>query len=1389
MKGVCLTPVRIRYTILLAALFAASYTPIAFGQPGAAWRFWNTADGFVESYTSSAALSPDGAVWLKHGSSGPVERMDGYFAPRFPDPGKLGTLAGSPGGAVWMWGGDELKRFHNGAWAGWKIDQVSEFGPEHSTFNLSWDAVSRASPALAGTISIVGRDSDHALILLPDRVLEFDANRGSAQPILWLRQTGLRLFVAMVRGSDGGVIVSGRGGWGRLSPALPGRDAGGAWSWTRLPQPPEPWVEFDFPLEIPGENLFLTGVSEGETAEALTFDGKAWKALYRGQGRIVRAFPGVDGTVWVQDGNNLVELAGGRRLPANKTGVLSGIVLSISPESSGRFWVVTSEGAARAAPALWRTPPDSPPVDDVVNSIAEDRHGNVWFLDAHSLIRFDNSSWKSWPLPKGETAWAIFTDGLQALPDGRIVVRVTADHLLVFDPARDRFNTVPYPPSKVIRMITGGPGGLVLAEALDTVTRSVSLDLFDGGGFRPFASPEQLGRKNELRSVVLSPQGDIYLGGVSSFGVSHQGSFRALGARDGFTDPGAFSIFRDHSGRIYAGGRDSLFESEGSKWRVIQTGLDRVRQVLRSRDGTLWVASGTGVHRWRNGIWLTNGEEEGLPSGVAYNVFEDSRGRIWAGTTRGLSLFHPEADPDPPVVQMEDDQNPREAPPGGKIRLAFTGVDKWKLTPVSRLLFSWRLDGGRWSAFAPRSSVSFDRLGPGAHRIEVRGMDRNGNISLDPAAHQFSVLVPWYATTGFQVLAALALVLIVFFFTIALMSYRHRGRLIDALNQRNKLERQRQKILQMIANRRPLPEILATVTRSVAEHCAGGTCLLVIDHDVERVDGYEIHCTPQAPEGFLERVRTPGSPSWKRPRNREEWRNCIQSAVEGYFAPEFQVLPVSPPEGDSSSILAVLYSGEPEISDSRKWLLEIFANLAAAAIENSRLYRELAYQARHDALTGLPNRAAFEEELSYMVGSSGPGDEFAVLYLDLDRFKEVNDTLGHRVGDFLLRQVALRLSGELKSAGRLFRIGGDEFIILAPATEGRRGIERLASNLLRSLDPPVLTGGNELYASASIGVSFFRADGETSSVLQKNADIAMYRAKAKGRNGFELFTSQTSESGADQSLEQTLRFAEAEGRFQLKYQPRFTPSGRVKGFEAMLQLLHPKRGPVDAHEFVPVAEESGLIVPIGHWVLREICHQLAEWKAEGLGEISVAVNISPLEIVRTSYAAEVEAILAETGVPPRMIRIELTESTLIANLAECAKQMSRLRALGIGLSLDDFGVGYSPVSWLQALPVDALKVDLAPPLLDAVAAMGRSLGLALIVKHIGTPDRLSAASTLLNEENGVLQGDLLSAPLAASEARRLLEPEMAGFAYLEQTEPHTDSSLSIASEHCSVVTP
>ena len=1354
-------PVSIR-TLSRCCVAGLFLIPGCVGQTYSPWRSWDSADGFPESYTSSAASAPDGGLWVKHGDTRGIELLDGYSVKPYPEPGGHGSIECAPDGTLWMWSGDLLKRLTNSPagpprWDSFRVDEVTGFGALRSTSSESWEISSATRPYFRSIVSVVAIDSDHALIMLPDRVLAFDAVRSSARSVVVLPQTGLSRFLNLRAARDGSVWLTGSGGVGRL---LRGAGSEPAWQWEALPRPPAQWIDFSELFEGQGSSLYITGASATQEKAALGFDGHRWKEIYATDSATLRVWPGHGGSVWVQDANRVVELAGGEMNVAEKTGVLSGIVLTINAQNSERFWVGSSQGLALRTTPLWSTPAGAPHIDDVVNAISEDHAGNLWFLSAHDLIRYDNSTWAAYPLPRGETAWSIFTEGPGILPDGRLVILTTTPHWLVFDPRLHTFQVQEHPQKRTLRLfIQAADGGLIGETYPAGSSTGMTLESFDGHEFRPFLGP---GHLNDLRNLHVRPNGDIWAGGTLFFGVYRNSQMQQIGSDKGYEDPGAFYIHEDVTGLLTIGGQYGLYQNDGDKWRRLRTGLDRVRNIIRARDGSLWIATGTGIHRYRDGNWVTNGLEEGMPSSVAYKVFEDSRGRIWAGTTRGLSLFNPLADTDPPIAILAEEQNAREAPPGGKIRFQFSGEDKWKMTLPGRLLFSWQTDGSGWSPFATENFAAYNKLSAGPHRFEVRAMDRNGNISLRPASHAFSVLLPWYATKGFLALAAGAGAVIFLLLTLAVQSYRKRGDLIRKLNRTNRLEHDRQSILEMIARREPLPQILQQVVDCIAENCPGSVCTLVLNHETIR----GVFSQPPLPPNLL--------PSFEEltvaPCLQENWWLGISSISRECFPGPCQVVPLGA-GGRETPGAVVLLSVEPA-SERRRGLPETFASIAAAAIENVGLYERLAHQARHDVLTGLPNRFSFDDRLQTAVArAADEGRSLSVLYLDLDRFKKINDSMGHRVGDLFLTQVARRLSQALNGEAVLARIGGDEFTVLLEKDVDKTSVERTASAMLESLRSPIQIEGQDLFASASIGASFFPDDGVTPVALQKHADIAMYRAKARGKNCLEFFSAELgSFTDAAIGVEQILRRALEECHFELHYQPQFTRAGAIwRDSRRCCGWTIRAVAPSVPTEFIPVAEESGLIAPIGAWVLREACSQLRQWLDESLPATRMAVNISALEVTCDSFADNVAALLAEKQIDPAMLELELTESAIIRNPAESTRQMTKLRSIGIRLAIDDFGTGYSSFANLQNLPLDTLKIDRSfllgtagsaesAQLMRTMVDLGHNLGLRVVAEGVET----EAQVAIVRESRcDVVQGYRFGRPQPALLARSFLVAEPA----------------------------
>jgi diguanylate cyclase (GGDEF)-like protein len=454
------------------------------------------------------------------------------------------------------------------------------------------------------------------------------------------------------------------------------------------------------------------------------------------------------------------------------------------------------------------------------------------------------------------------------------------------------------------------------------------------------------------------------------------------------------------------------------------------------------------------------------------------------------------------------------------------------------------------------------------------------------------------------------------------------------------------------------------------------------------------------------------------------------------------------------------------ISESRR--------LAAIAIEQRQQTDKLAHQAQRDALTGLPNRALFEDRLHVALDQAGrEGWLAAVLFVDLDRFKEVNDTAGHSVGDSLLQQVAGRLESCVRRTDTVARWGGDEFTLLLTGLRDQQYVVTVAQKLLDALRAPFHIDSHELSVTASIGVAVYPKDGKDASTLQGNADVAMYRAKGRGKNRLHLFLPETDIRTLEPvEIENGLLQALENGDLQLRYQPQVGLDGGITGLEALLFWNHPELGFISPTQFIPVAEECGLIVPIGSWVLKQACSQAAEWRRAGLPPVKVSVNVSATQFTRAGFADAVAGILEETGFDAGSLELELTESVVMNNIEECNRQMRRLRSLGVGIAIDDFGTGYSSLSHLRNLPIDTIKIDQsflvgldtepnAMPLLKTIVALAHSLGLRAVAEGVETERQLEALRQVGCDR---AQGYLTGEPMPSDGVSRLLTRSRAFFA-------------------------
>ncbi|UKO99527.1 EAL domain-containing protein [Nostoc sp. UHCC 0870] len=467
------------------------------------------------------------------------------------------------------------------------------------------------------------------------------------------------------------------------------------------------------------------------------------------------------------------------------------------------------------------------------------------------------------------------------------------------------------------------------------------------------------------------------------------------------------------------------------------------------------------------------------------------------------------------------------------------------------------------------------------------------------------------------------------------------------------------------------------------------------------------------------------------------------------------------------------YLGLADCTQERIWskheestLLTMAASISGAW-HRQQVEEKIRYQALHDLLTGLPNRLLFDQLLAKALANATRSSEsLAVMFLDLDRFKMINDTLGHTLGDRLLQSVAQRLELSLRSGDTVARWGGDEFTILLPRINYLEEVTQVAWRILKSFESVFYLEGHELYVSASLGIALLDEHSSDAEKLIQHADAALYHAKDEGRNNYQYYTTSLSSKTPDLlNLEKNLRYALERQEFIVYYQPQVNiHNNKITGMEALLRWQHPEMGVVAPSVFIPLAEESGLIIPLGEWVLRTACLQNRAWQDAGLPALTIAVNLSPKQFHQPKLVEIIAQILAETGLEARFLELEITESTAIEDIDFTKKVLYELEKMGVHLSIDDFGTGHSSLSRLQLLPLHNLKIDSSfirelttdtrvAHIVKAIVTLGRSLGLKLTAEGVEKQEELDFLKSINCED---VQGFFFHRPLSADKATELL---------------------------------
>ncbi|MEH2120834.1 EAL domain-containing protein [Nostoc sp.] len=468
------------------------------------------------------------------------------------------------------------------------------------------------------------------------------------------------------------------------------------------------------------------------------------------------------------------------------------------------------------------------------------------------------------------------------------------------------------------------------------------------------------------------------------------------------------------------------------------------------------------------------------------------------------------------------------------------------------------------------------------------------------------------------------------------------------------------------------------------------------------------------------------------------------------------------------------YLGLADCTFERHWsrheestLLTMAASIISTQ-QRQQVEEKIRYQALHDLLTGLPNRLLFNELLGKTLpNATRNGESLAVIFLDLDRFKVINDTLGHTLGDQLLQSVTQRLKDLLRGGDTIARWGGDEFTILLPRVNDIEEVNQVAQRILQALEDAFHLQGHELYVTASLGIALLDDNSPDAETLIQHADAALYYAKDKGRNNYQFYSVSLSAKNPELlTLEKSLRYALERKEFTVYYQPRVNIiTGEITGMEALLRWQHPEMGLVAPSVFIPLAEESGLIVPIGEWVLRTACSQNKTWQDAGLPPMMIAVNLSLKQFHQPKLVETIAEVLKQTGLEARFLELEITETTAIENLNFTRTVLQNLQQMGIYISIDDFGTGHSSLSRLQLLPLHNLKIDKSfiqdltqdvkvAHIIKAIVSLGHSLGLKLTAEGVEKEEELEFLKSINCEE---VQGFLLYRPLSAKIATEILE--------------------------------
>lgn len=762
---------------LVAAILASAET--GWGQKASNWRIYKLADGLPESACLAITVSAQERVLVRHLDLPLFSELDGYSIVVKPamDIGKS-RIYQSPGGQFWAAAPEGLREFKDGNWLLHPVPEIA----------------SQPHPSrVLDPVPLYAVKQGLVIFLLPNLVGELNSenpDRPQSRILRRAEQSGLGAFSAMTSAGDGGLWVVGKRGAAKIPGPL--RNLRPETEWTEYLLPERLHVQdLEGPHPLPrSEQSEDPGVGFSAVAESTTdqrnvlvsFDGQNWAVEPLPAAKPRQVWIGPDNSRWAMTISALYEWDQGatNELSENEE-VSARQYFDVATDPSGRFWLATSDGLARYAPLPWRTPPRLRKLNSPVRSLTGDAEGRVWFINANRVHSLQNGEVESYALPSG-SAEVLQPRKLYCLKNSTVILEAedqdssASPRFFRLTPGQKGFTATPSSisnrPLRALGLL--GDGSLCLYEANTNGAQSGAyLERFDGQELEATQiplPPATVGAN--LRALLSTQNGDLWLSGDLGSACYHERKWLTFTSTDKTTPEGAVGFVELPDARIWCADRDQVWEFDGRNWASVRRGFDQVNGLLRARDGSIWVACNSGLHRFFQGIWLENSVEEGLPSATTRELYEDARGGLWAATTHGLSLYHPQADRDPPKLSI------RQLPDLGQsstdsrtIDLAFIGLDKWKYTPRDRLLFSYRLDDKEWSPYQEMNHIPLSDLTAGKHYFQVRAVDRNGNLS-KPEQLEFAIVLPWYKETRLVLISAAGLAAALFFAGLAFNRHR-----------------------------------------------------------------------------------------------------------------------------------------------------------------------------------------------------------------------------------------------------------------------------------------------------------------------------------------------------------------------------------------------------------------------------------------------------------------------------------------------------------------------------------------------------------------------------------------------------------------------------------------